>query len=318
MSHLSIRRLLAGWVWLALVSLSACGTVSAPPAARITMSPGSGAVDILWAGIPRPAPLAPLSHGAMLLPVQIEGTSDARLYMQFDVGSPSTVLYSGKWRDIAARRAEPYAERVGVLRFRLGNLDVTAREVAVIARESDGVDWSGKKVEVIGTIGSDLIDGRVVVLDFAKDSVRFAQSRESLAAPGLTYRPFQFQGRRILLPATFEGKETQVMYDSGSSAFAWLTNESTFKRLANPGAKVETYPVRSWGNVLTAHTVATDVEVTIGGITQPVRELSHIEGMGVLQQAAVSMSGLGGMVGNKLFLGRKLILDTGRLEFAVE
>lgn len=61
-----------------------------------------------------------------------------------------------------------------------------------------------------------------------------------------------------------------------------------------------------------------DAVVTIGGRVLGLREVSRIEGMGVLQEIAIRAMGVGGLVGNKLFLHRKLIIDTGKLEFAIE
>ena len=116
----------------------------------------------------------------------------------------------------------------------------------------------------------------------------------------------------------FEGEQKRIMYDSGSSAFSWLSNEKTAKRLARANVSPTSYPIRSWDKILTAHTLPTDATVQVGGLNLPLREISYIQDMGLLQEAAISSMGVGGMVGNKLFLGRKLIIDTRKLEIAVE
>lgn len=59
-------------------------------------------------------------------------------------------------------------------------------------------------------------------------------------------------------------------------------------------------------------------KVTLGGIALPLKEVSWIDGMGWLQRMGVARLGAGGMVGNKLFIGRKLIIDTDKLEFGIE
>ncbi len=255
----------------------------------------------------------------MLIPIAIEGLDSRPLYMQFDLGHPSTVIYSNKWADIARRiRIAASTDKIAEMRFSLGTLTATGNEIAIMKRDGPGIDWAGTGIEIIGTVGADLIDGRTVVLDFKTNTITLARSRAGLARDATLFQTFSFQGRRIMLPVTFEGQTTQIMYDSGSSAFAWLTNESAFKRLARNGAVPVAYPIRSWDKTLTAHTVATDAVVKIGGVMLNLGEVSRIEGMGALQEAAISVLGIGGMAGNKLFLGHKLIIDTGRLEFAIE
>ncbi|RTL42014.1 MAG: hypothetical protein EKK53_12720 [Burkholderiales bacterium] len=77
------------------------------------------------------------------------------------------------------------------------------------------------------------------------------------------------------------------------------------------------YTVRSWGQVLTAHSVDTDAVARFGAVELPLGQISHIQGMGLLQEMAISSLGVGGLVGNKLFLGRQLIVDTGRREITM-
>jgi hypothetical protein len=301
-----------------IVALTGCQSTPSTPPAQINVIEAVGNIPIIWGATARPAPLPPLQHASLLVPVTIAGLDTTRLHMQFDLGHPSTVIYQQKWADIAKRLNQaPDLKRIPSLSLKIGSLNMTANDVGVISYPGGGIDWSSDKVEVVGTIGADFIDGRVVVLDFKRNIITLARSRDGVAPSNLRYQPFSFQGRRILLPATFDGNEVRIMYDTGSSAFAWLTNESTFTRLARKETSPISYPIRSWDKMLTAHTVATDAQVKIGDVTFPIGELSRIEGMGVMQEAAISIMGIGGMVGNKLFLGRTVIIDVAKREFAI-
>ena len=305
----------------AVLCLTACSSTSSAPPATITIAEQSGSIPMIWGAMARPAPLPPLKNASLLVPVQIDGIDSKRLHMQFDLGHPSTIVYANKWADIAKRLSQPPAiDKISALTFRVGTLTATARDIGVLARAGSGIDWSQDSIEVIGTIGADFIDGRIVLLDFKNNLITLASTRNqisSLPTTGIAFQPFTFQGRRILLPAKFDGNDLKIMYDSGSSAFAWLTNESTFTRLAQKGATPISYPIRSWDKTLTAHSVATDAMVTIGDVTFSIGELSRIEGMGILQETAVSVLGIGGMVGNKLFLNRTVVIDVGKREFAI-
>lgn len=285
-------------------------------AATFTLQPEQGDVSIKWGSMSRPAPLPPLKHAALLLPAGLDGIKGKPLFMQFDLGHTKTVLYSRKWADVAKRMGIAADEDVvPALTMHLGNLTLTARDVEVMKRDGTSIDWNNDKPEVIGTIGTDFIEGKIVTLDFKNERVAFGTGRDPNRSTG--FQPFKFEGRRLLLPAVFEGKKIEVMYDSGSSAYAWLTSESEFARLAKPGAAVESYPVRSWDNMLTAVTAPTAATVTIGTTTLPIGEVSRIDGMGFMQRMSISMLGTGGMVGNKLFLERTLVIDMKLKEFAL-
>lgn len=314
------RKWLASFLLLGLtLLLSACATGNRLSPAQVELSGDGGEVNILWSAIPRPAPLPPLDHAALLLPVHFGGSEEKIFYMQLDLGHPFTVFYSHKWKAIAEKyQFVNSGDKLAAVNFKLGDMQVLARDVSIVQREGTGVDWDKGSVEVIGTIGADLIDSRVVVLDFKKNIVQFARERKGLHSANTKFQPFSFSGRRIVMPVIFEGEEKSVMYDSGSSAFSWLSNEKTFQRLAKQDAIPVTYPIRSWDKVLTAHTVETAAEATVTGIKLPVKEISYIQDMGFLQELAISSMGVGGMVGNKLFLGKKLIIDTRKLEIALE
>ncbi|RTL42015.1 MAG: hypothetical protein EKK53_12725 [Burkholderiales bacterium] len=166
--------------------------------------------------LPRPAPL---DHAALLVPVRFAGPGSKVFFLQFDLGHPSTVLYANKWASIAARHGLPAnGPRLASLDLLLGGAAVRGRGVSLMAREGAGVDWD-QEVELVGTLGADLIDGRAVRLDFQRDRIRLARDRTGLHGPEAQFQPVSFSGRRILMPIEFEGQRKTVMYDSGSSAW---------------------------------------------------------------------------------------------------
>jgi hypothetical protein len=303
-------------IWV--VSLALCA-LPASAAARFTVEGDAGQTPIVWGAMARPAPLPPLSHAALLVPVTLEGLESTRLHFQLDLGHTKTVLNSGKWAAIRARMAEGGASSgtgVPLLAFSAGTLKFSIDNIEIFER-AGGIDWNAKNAEVIGTLGTDFIEGRIITLDFARNMVSLSVSRPEDKDARARYQPFSFQGRRLLLPARFEGKDISLMYDSGSSAFAWMTDEKTFSRLASPGAMPVSYPVNSWGKTLTAFTVASDAVVEVGGSTLPIKEVSRVEGMGFLQEMSIRLLGTGGLAGNKLFLGRVLVFDMRAKEFAL-
>lgn len=75
--------------------------------------------------------------------------------------------------------------------------------------------------KIIGTIGADFLDQKACEIDFPSFEIRLHASwPANLSLDSFT--PFKFKGRRIMLPATMDGVEMELFYDSGCSAFGFL------------------------------------------------------------------------------------------------
>ena len=59
-------------------------------------------------------------------------------------------------------------------------------------------------------------------------------------------------------------------------------------------------------------------EVTVSTVALPLTDVTYVEGTSRMQDWLMRSSGMQGMVGNTLFLGRKLTLDAGTQKFKVE
>lgn len=257
-----------------------------------------------------------LQHGAMAVPVRLPGCS--RLFhMQFDLGATSSLLYDGKLSAISEkcpaiattdRDGARYASNVTL---RLHETEVAAREIRVRGVGSRTIDWDNTdKVELIGTLGSDIIDGKLIAIDYPRGQVFIGNALPKEMAPPKVWGDFSFDNRRAILQANIDGKSTQLYFDTGSSAFELLTNPDTWEALAAPQAQRETFTVNSWGRPLTAHRAKSDKRVEIAGAALPLKHVTMIEGASFLQHLMGRVVGIGGMTGNTLFLTRTLVLDT--------
>ncbi|GAB3856524.1 hypothetical protein GCM10028822_29020 [Hymenobacter terrigena] len=56
-----------------------------------------------------------------------------------------------------------------------------------------------------------------------------------------------FKERRVLLRVSLQGQPQELMFDSGSSAFALLASPSNWQKMAQPAATAQLTPVNSWG-----------------------------------------------------------------------
>lgn len=261
-------------------------------------------------------------YAAMIVPVTLSGCPRT-FYMQFDLGSPYSVFYGNKLRAIQSRYAiAPIKQHKGrnqltAVEFNIGNMPVAASTIPVNQYEQSGINWTDTTTQIIiGTIGSDLIDNRTLTINYPAQTLAITrQVPDTLKA--ITIEPFQWKERKILLPATLANESVNVFFDTGSSAFELLTNESKWHRLAHKDKPFQKYAVNSWGNKLTAFTAPTEHAITIASIAYPLQNVTRIEGTGFIQNVFMRLSGMGGMIGNKLFLNSVLVIDTQHQKFGL-
>ena len=115
---------------------------------------------------------------ALLLPVILEGISK-KFFMQLDFGSPSTIFYSRSLNSIQSRFSTvPYSEndpRIISLKFHLGQMEISSNKFKVIDYGKE-IDWEQKEVNIIGTIGTDLLERRLTTINFKKNYCSFSNS----------------------------------------------------------------------------------------------------------------------------------------------
>lgn len=310
--------------WLILVGcllLQGCAGWTARPNQLMLDTP-TGSVAWRWVAADFGGQLEP--HSAILVPVRLAGV-ERQMYMQLDLGTPSTVFLAERIEELRERQADlrqghdadkhpvvhDLALQVGTVALRLAS----ARLISKAAGAKP--NWADPEVPiVIGTLGSDLLEGRVLVLDYRRQLLDVATQVPEHLASTPAY-PMALIERRVLLSAEMEGRPLQLMLDTGSSAFALLTSESTWSRLATPGQAARQFAVKSWDRRLTAHVAPTEARITLGGQSLALQHVSYISGTDWKQTLAMRLSPMGGMTGNKLLIDKVLVLDAPARQYRV-
>ncbi|MCS5491796.1 hypothetical protein [Algoriphagus limi] len=267
-------------------------------------------------------------YGAMLIPVSIPGV-DRTFYMQFDTGTPSTVLKYNPFLSIN----EKYNNLIkidtieGKLRaieasIKVGTVDVAASSLGFVSMGKK-IDWSDSTaVDIIGSIGNDFMEKNPLIIDFKSNKITLLDSLPQKSDVETDYLPITFDGRKIFLSATLNKKPASLWYDSGSSMFELIVEESTFWKLAVPNAKKESFEIPSWGRKVPAHNIESNGEFQFGAVKIPLKTVTYMEWPNKMQafvlKAANIGGDLGGMTGNKLFLEKTLILDAPNLRYTVK
>lgn len=262
-------------------------------------------------------------HTALLLPVKLKNCPK-QFYMQFDLGHPYSVFYKDKLEAIRLQypKAIPPAGAENKLvnfSFHAGKMSVQAKEIALQQFDSvSNINWKDKKsVEIIGTIGTDLIDGKTVIINYPKQQLTLSSSIPATLLKQVSLADFVYTARSVLLPSTIQGKETLLYFDTGSSMYELLTNKKNCETLALPGSSFTESRVRSWNKYVTAYTIASGTSITIGDASIPVHYATYIEGASNARAEQMMQMGIGGMTGNKLFLDYTLVLDTKNKKFGL-
>jgi hypothetical protein len=258
----------------------------------------------------------------LLLPITLPGCP-RRCYVQLDTGASSSFFYAHLLVALCARYSGarsslvPQADTLRNLRFALGNGQVLARRLHVIAYGAHHLSADSTAPLIVGTLGADVLEDRVLVLDYPRQRFSLtAQVPDSLAQRA-TFVQLAFTGRRLVLSAAVAGEPSQLLFDSGSSAFSLLTSPTTWQQLASPHASAQAAAVNSLGKTLTAHTVATAAALQLGPVAVPLQTVTYIEGTTLLQRSLMRFSGMGEMLGNRPFNQHTILVDVAHRRFGL-
>lgn len=276
-------------------------------------------IDFVWQGDTLNGQWEP--HAALLIPVKLPGCPKV-FYMQFDTGARLSLLYTEKVNDIRAKYPKclgpDSASRVLNQQFSIANKSILAKEIVLRTQSGKGINWKNKKaVEVIGTLGMDLIENKVLVMNYPAKKLIIANAIPAGLNSRLKLTNFMLIGNSILLPVELQQKKVMLYFDSGSSAYELLTNKATCLALSTPDAKPVTQQVRSMDKMLTAVIYPTRNSMTIASQKLPIKRATYMEGVSNSQVEQMMKMGMGGMTGNQLFINSILVIDTKAKQFGI-
>lgn len=257
---------------------------------------------------------------ALLLPVRLRQT-DKTFYMQFDLGSPSTIFYKRTLADLESHVPDLHFEIDSTnhllnFSFDMGNINISATKFRII-EYGDSINWGDStSLNIIGTIGSDLLEKKLTLLDFINDTCYFGNTLSDTGInEGLS--DFSFKYRWVFLPAEINGKKRKLWYDSGTSGFELITSESIWKKMAKSGATPVIHDANSWGNTLKTHTIEVDEIIRFGTTNVKLKSATYVEGHTFLQEIIGRTTGMGGMIGNKIFMDKQVLIDCKNRKFGI-
>lgn len=258
----------------------------------LTVKNESGNIPITWLGNDK---------NVLLLPIHFDGNPET-YYLQFDTGSPYTVFYSKQIKTI--KEISINNERVKTS-FLIGKTEISSNRFKIFNKEKNEEKDS---IKIIGTIGTDILEGRKTLINFKENQVVFNLDQIPNVFKNQLF-DFKFKKRRIIISGNLKGEERKFLYDSGTSAYELLTYKEEWQNLKTPNSKVKIEKEQSWNNVLTTYTSDCKENIHFKNIEIPVKQVTYVEGFSDAQFSMMKFSGMTGMLGNKIFLNNRIFID---------
>ncbi|WP_326983022.1 hypothetical protein VUJ46_00305 [Chryseobacterium sp. MYb264] len=167
-------------------------------------------------------------HSALLLPVRLKNINQT-FYMQLDTGSPTTTFYQNPLKSIQKKFLPKGNFKELILSFNIDQMQVSSPYFSFIPYGNEINFNNPKAISIIGTIGSDLLEKRIIVLNFKHHLCSFIKTIDEKG-----FCNFEFKKRKILIPATIGNEHLKLMYDSGTSGYELITHAEQYAKYRFP------------------------------------------------------------------------------------
>ena len=175
----------------------------------------------------------------------------------------------------------------------------------------DSINTASEKK--IGTIGADIFQGKVLVIDYPNQRLCIVNDVPKKYATA-SFQPFINDGGRIKIPLLINGKKENLMFDTGASLFALLTSVENAKDISD-GKIVDSLEVTTWGKYYTVLGENTLYDVYFGK-TRLKKVLVHYHKDDIFKNF-FNNEKIWGLTGNAFFLDNVVIIDYRNKRFGV-
>lgn len=270
---------------------------------------------------------------AMSVPVKI-GEMPYPFDAQFDLGASATMVYGNtfapymqkhseiKQRLDTTRTVNIQGERCAILSkidLTLGETAFPQTDVVLFSNYGDAMtaDSVGtSSVKHIGTIAADLFNTGVLVIDYPGERLCGMKN-----VPQAWEQEFEFvdidydaEMNWILIPLKIGGEVRKVLFDTGSSMFSLLSSPSHIAGIADTTNCTDSLSVGAWENTVQVHGYAPHAAVQFGSVAFTPHS---VYASPYLDDQTLEEAGFWGIVGNRYFLDRTIIVDYRNKRFGI-
>ena len=273
-----------------------------------------------------------IEKSAMMIPVELSGND--KYAMQLDLGAPKSILYRNLLEDAvfydSIKDSNSYNDSLFGYQLKLENQNVIQNEFEVItysnSKEAEGIQKAKGVIEDyknIGTLGRSFLVEDFIYIDYAKEYILRPSIESYLSLiEDMKYKvPIKVEYGFVVVPITFNGKRSYVMFDTGSSTSTINLNGRKGLRLVDRKSISDSFDVKSWRDKITYYETKGSNVVKIGKLKMEVETIQFIPEQYrfyktfndinlyfKLMKFRIFRSVIG-VMGNRLFLDKKILID---------
>lgn len=262
---------------------------------------------------------------ALLIPVKLNNIEHPFL-MQFDLGSPSTVLYG---KTLQALKAQYPQNKIQINQQKKRHfaenieLNLNAKQIQLkpkmLILPNMGDTILQKANTIIGTLGYDFIKGKIMTIDYPNQTILLSDTLASTTNQQVSYLKASTRYFPVIVTVTVDNKDRKMMFDTGSSAFDIITTHKKFKQVeaAEKNLTDSLCCVQAWGKKYRLFSKKLKQPILIGMDTLRDQTLFTTERETFKADIGFAMIGIYGITGNSLVWNKKIIIDTKNNHFMV-
>ena len=200
---------------------------------------------------------------AMTIPVTIDNLPH-KFNMQLDLGATTTVIYGNS--------IVPYLETYNELKnkidttltfwiqnqknfkfkdveLKLGTVSFGKNNIGDFKNFGDSISKDSintKSEKQIGTLAPDIFQDKILIIDYPNKRICITKELSKQFSK-VNFQPYKIKDGRIKIPLTIDGKQADLLFDTGSSLFSLMTTEERASKISTEKV-IDSLKVSSWGD----------------------------------------------------------------------
>jgi len=269
---------------------------------------------------------------AIIVPFKIDGI-DADFTLQFDLGATSSMLYGNSIDyflnknsalktklDTTTKRFMIQGSKNGGFKnldAHLGSIKYTFDDMAYFKGFGDTLTVDsikkGKPIR-IGTLGAPFFKDKVLIIDYPNQRFLILDSLSAKAASDFDFVDARLDMGTLKIPFTIDGTPNWLMFDTGSSIFAIMTDQQHYNAFTG-NTPVDSLGITSWGQIKMVYGKQINKPVKLGNATLSDNYVYMMPGND--WDDFYKQEKIVGLTGNAFFLNNVVAIDFKHLKFGI-
>lgn len=268
---------------------------------------------------------------AMTIPISLDNLPH-KFSMQLDLGATVTVVYGNSIKPYLDTYSELKNKIDTTLKFRmqsqtnfkfkdvklkLDNVNFGNRNIGHFTNFGDNISKDSintKTEKYIGTIAPDLFENKILIIDYPNKRICVTSELPKQFTKA-QFRKYKIKDGRIKIPITINGKDEDVMFDTGSSLFALITTTEKANKISSKPI-VDSLRISSWGDFFMVFAQTIKSKIMFGKKELGKANVYFDDKKG--NEDFYKDEEIWGITGNAYFLNNVVIIDYKNKRFGVK